>query len=192
MTSVKFHKDIRLPVCPPRDIPHIVQVLAQVLNQREMNVRSFAIAESLSPSKVYNWFSGKAQPKKDSIDAIMRFFKRIHFKYKPDIPITDEGVVQDMPAIYRVEKKLRSSEALDSQDIKVMIRDIQMALRVHTEQMEFIRYHLVRLSDKVNFNVADVKAMQDYLAERHAEGDEKKGETLRMLFRQFASRHNTG
>ncbi|MGN6418259.1 MAG: helix-turn-helix domain-containing protein [Pseudobacter sp.] len=150
MTSVKFHKDIRLPLCPPNDIPHIVQMLAQVLNQREMNVRKFAIAEGLSPSKVYNWFSGKAQPKKDSIEAIMRFFKKIHFKYKPEIPITDEGVVQDMPAIYKVNKKLHSPQALDSQDMKIVIKDIHLALRIQTEQLEFIRHHLLRLSDKVN------------------------------------------
>lgn len=192
MTSVKFHKDIRLPVCPPKEISHIVQVLAQVLNQREMNVRSFALVEELSPSKVYNWFSGKAQPKKDSIDAIMRFFKRIHFKYKPDIPITDEAVVQDMPAIYRVGKKIHSNKALDSQDMNVVIKDIHVALRIHTEQMEFIKYHLLRMSDKVNFNTADVKAIQDFLAERHADGDAKKTEALRMLFRKLASHHVTG
>lgn len=192
MTPIKFHKDIRLPVCPPKEIPHIVQMLAQVLNQREMNVRTFAIAEGLSPSKVYNWFSGKAQPKKDSVEAIMRFFKRIHFKYKPELPITDTAVVQDMPAMYGVNKRLHSNQALDSQDMKVVIKDIHLALRIHSEQLEFIKYHLLRMSDKVNFNTADVKAIQDYMAERHADGEAKKADALRMLFRKYASRHITG
>ncbi|QEC43654.1 hypothetical protein [Pseudobacter ginsenosidimutans] len=81
--SVKKHRPIRLPANPPRKIPQIVKELVKAMNQQQTDVRSFATSQKISFSKVYNWIAGKAEPKRNSTDIILRYFKKIKYDYVP-------------------------------------------------------------------------------------------------------------
>jgi hypothetical protein len=176
---------IKLPAFPPKKIPHIVRELVKALNQQKTDIRGFAASEKISFSKVYNWVAGKAQPKNKSIEQILRYFRKIKYRYEPladPLPAKPKArngskagpkprVVEDHSANYYLGKLLATDKALYSKSLSVIMKDIQMALRIHSEQVEFIKNELHMIGGIVKVTSADLKAIQDYLAERHSGGD---------------------
>lgn len=179
----KVHREIRLPAFPPKKIPHIVRELVKALNKQKTDVRSFAASEKLSPSKVYNWIAGKAQPKRGSEEAIRHYFKKIKYRYTPqpdELPASTKKtkakgkLVEDHSANYYLGKLLATDKALYSKSLSVIMKDIQMSLRVHSEQVEFLKNQLHMIGGKVKATSADLVAIQEYLADRHSGGDAGK------------------
>ncbi|MBO9632031.1 MAG: hypothetical protein J7578_02860 [Chitinophagaceae bacterium] len=192
----KVHREIRLPALPPKKIPHIVKELVKALNKQKTDVRSFAASEKLSPSKVYNWIAGKAQPKRGSEEAILRYFKKIKYRYMPMPELAPPSkkktkakgrpkLMEDHSPNYYLGKLLATDKALYSKSLSVIMKDIQISLRVHSEQVEFLKNQLHMIGGKVKATSADLVAIQEYLAERHSGGDASKRVELlnKMLHR---------
>jgi hypothetical protein len=159
MSVKKKHREIKLPAFPPRQIPYIVKELVKVLNKQKTDVRSFAAAEKISFSKVYNWISGKAEPKRDSTEAILRYFKRIKYNYTPK-PLRKNAANNPdnkLPAINRAQF---------SKSVPGMMKEIQATLNKHSEQVILLNAQLREIAEKVDNASVDMKALRNFLARK--------------------------
>lgn len=176
----KKFEEIKLPDFPPKSIPQIIRELVRALNKHKTDVRSFAASEKMNQAKVYNWIAGKARPKRSSQEAIHRYFKKIRFRYVdiPDEPIPAKAkkgkVVEDHSANYYLGKLLATDKALYSKSLSVIMKDIQISMRIHSEQVEFLKNQLHMILGKVKSVSADLVAIQEFLADRHSGGDGSK------------------
>lgn len=186
MTRIKIFREIKIADQPEKEILPVVRELARALNQLKMDVPTFSKTEKISQSKVYSWFAGKTQPKRHSILSILAFFEKIGFEMKPT------PAVQEEDTNYYAGKLLHSDEALNSQSMSTAIKDIQLALRIQSEQYEFIKQHTSRLNEQLSYIAADVKAIHEFLAMHYAneEGVPKGG--LMQLFRKLSAEYYSG
>lgn len=192
----KNHREIKLPSHPPRKIPQLVKELVHALNQQKTSIRAFAKTEKISFSKVYNWISGKAEPKRDSTETIMRYFKKIKYSYLQEtVDNTRARTVEEGSATYHTGKMSATDKRLYSRSLPMIMKDIQLALRLHAEQVEYIRFNLHRLTDKLKTVSGDVKALQDLLIERYAGDDagvaEKMHADIQLASQRYAASPGT-
>ena len=180
----KKHRLIKLPEFPRQMIPHIIVELVNALNRQGTDISAFAASEKLNRSKVYNWIRGHARPQRDSKEAIFRYFKKIKYKYV-DLPeetfpvkAKKSKVVEDHSANYYLGKLLATDKALYSKSLSVIMKDIQISLRIHSEQVEYLKSQLHLIMGKVKTSSADLQALQEYLADRHSGGDAGKRKEL--------------
>ncbi|NML22037.1 hypothetical protein HHL16_14215 [Pseudoflavitalea sp. G-6-1-2] len=186
MTRIKIFREIKIADQPEKEILPEVRELARALNQQEMGVPAFCKSEKISQSKVYSWFAGKTQPKRHSILSIHAFFEKIGFE------MNSSPAVQENDTHYYVGKLLHSDNHLDSQSMSTIIKDMQLALRIQSEQNEFIKQHTSRLTEQLNYITADVKAIHEYLAMHHAKEDGSSKDVLLQLFRKLSANYYSG
>ncbi|WP_127124493.1 hypothetical protein [Pseudoflavitalea rhizosphaerae] len=143
--SEKKHRPIRLPANPPRKIPQIVKELVKAMNQQQTDVRSFAASQKISFSKVYNWIAGKAEPKRNSTDIILRYFKKIRYDY---VPIAEKQI----PA--------KTGKALPCRidpSIAVNMKQIVISLKEQSEQLKLLQELVEKLAENTERIPAIVK-----------------------------------
>lgn len=159
MSVKKKHREIKLPAFPPRKIPHIVKELVKALNKQRTDVRSFAAAEKISFSKVYNWIAGKAEPKRDSTEAILRYFKKIRydFTHKPPGKLTERKTENKQPV---------TSKAQYDRSVPGMMKEIQTALKTQSEQVAMLQTQLQQVAEKVDTASAEMKTLRNQLVRK--------------------------
>ena len=185
MTAIKKHRAIRIADNPEKVILPEVRELARALNHLGISVPEFSKKYALSQSGIYSWFNGKSQPKQNSLATIRKFFAEIGFEMQPAV------TAEDAPDYY-AGRLMHSDEELNSQSLVTMLKDIQLALRIQTEQYEFIKRHTSRLDEKLSYLAADVKAIHEYLALHHSEGSDNSREALMQLFRRLSANYYSG
>lgn len=143
--SEKKHRPIRLPANPPRKIPQIVKELVKAMNQQQTDVRSFAASQKISFSKVYNWIAGKAEPKRNSTDIILRYFKKIRYDY---VPIAEKQT----PA-----KTGKLLPCRTDPSIAVNMKQIVISLKDQSEQLKFLQELVEKLAENTERTPVVVK-----------------------------------
>ena len=146
--SVKKHRAIRLPANPPKQIPQIVKELVKAMNQQQMDVRSFAASQKISFSKVYNWIAGKAQPKRNSTDIILRYFRKIKYDY---VPLPEKGNI--VKSGTELSRRIAPTFAAAVNEMKKMMKK-------QSEQINFLRELVQKLSENVDGISAGVKGIR--------------------------------
>ena len=143
--SVKKHRAIRLPANPPKKIPQIVKELVKAMNQQQTDVRSFAASQKISFSKVYNWIAGKAQPKRNSTDIILRYFRKIKYNYVPR-PEKETSVKTRAALLHRTDPAISTN-----------MKQIVLKLKEQSEQLMFLQELVQKLTEDAAVIPAGVK-----------------------------------
>lgn len=146
--SVKKHRAIRLPANPPKQIPQIVKELVKAMNQQQTDVRSFAASQKISFSKVYNWIAGKAQPKRNSTDIILRYFRKIKYNYVP-LPEKNNAANTGTEHSHRITPSIAAA-----------VNDMKKMMKKQSEQIRFLQELVHKLSENVDGISAVVKGIR--------------------------------